>query len=98
MELAAEGHALGIEIHGVNSIGDESDNPVVCSGRDIPWLQDVPAEGVWALWGVTYRDVIILDEQNEVVGVYNLTANDLQDPLKYAELKALLVAAANPAP
>jgi len=53
---------------------------------------------VWNTWSVGYRDVIILDEQNEVIEVFNLTTHNLMDPAEYAALKALLVAAADPAP
>jgi len=87
-----------IYLHGINQIGAESANPTVCSGRDLPWLQDVSGEDVWTSWAVTYRDVIILDETNAVIDVYNLTMHDLQDPANLAELKARLVAAADAAP
>ena len=62
----------------------------------MPWLQDVPAVDVWSTWAVTYRDVIILDEDNVVVGVYNLTTNDLAVPANYAALRDMLISAATP--
>ena len=48
------------------------------NGRSLPWLQET-ADGdeVWGDWGVTYRDVVILNSSNEVVDVYNLTEHDL---------------------
>lgn len=42
---------------------------------------------------MTYRDVIILDETNTQVDVFNLTDNDLGNPDNYATLKAKLKAA-----
>jgi hypothetical protein len=50
----------------------------MCSGRSLPWLQET-ADGdeVWGDWGVTYRDVVILNPANEVVDVFNLTEHDL---------------------
>jgi hypothetical protein len=40
---------------------------------------------------VTYRDVIILDENGELGDVYNLTSNDLGETDKYVELKSLML-------
>jgi len=97
-ELAAESHALTIQILGCNGIDLESGNASICVGRDIPWLQDIASADVWNTWSVGYRDVIILDEQNEVLEVFNLTTHDLTNASEYDALKALLRAAANPVP
>src|SRR5262245_60276906 len=86
---------LEVRILGVNQAGHESGNGVNCAGRSIPWLQDVLATNVWLLWQVTYRDVIILDDQNMLVSIYNLTSNDLQVPANYDTLRGLLVDAAS---
>ena len=91
-ELAIEG--FDVAILGVNEAGHEAGNPSITTGRDLPWLQDTPEADVWHGWGITFRDVVILDEENEVVAIYNLTQNTLADPAKYAELKALFAAAA----
>ena len=93
-ELDAMGLPVPVHILGVNGIGHEGGNASICSGRDLPWLQDVPAQDVWTDWQVTYRDVILLDEQNEVIGIYNLSMHDLQQQASYDELKMMLVAAA----
>ncbi len=86
----------GIQLSGVNETGHESGNAEACAGKTLPWLQDNVMENVWSFWSVTYRDVILLDAGNEVVGVYNLTAHDLNVPANYDELKAMLVAAREP--
>ena len=93
--MDAESHVLGVRILGVNGIGLEAANPTICAGRDIPWLQDVAAEDVWTSWSVTYRDVVILDIDNRVIGVFNVTAKDLDDPTHYAALKERLTNAAD---
>lgn len=80
--------------HGVNGIGHESGNAQACQGRVLPWLQDVAGADVWALWQPGYRDCVVLDAQNRVHGVYNLTLHDLSLPENRAGLKALLLAAA----
>ncbi len=77
----------------MNQVGREAANETVCNGRDLPWLQETADQDVWGDWAVIYRDVIILDPQNEVFAVYNLTVNNLADADKRAELKALLLAA-----
>lgn len=68
--------------------------------RTTPWLQDVDGNAnqssdVWYdLWDVTYRDVIIVNGQNESVDVYNLTTNDLGVAANYATMREKLVDAA----
>ena len=90
MELIAENPSTTIRILGINQIGAESGNAVTCNGRDIPWLQDTDTDQVWAEWQVTYRDVVVLDDNNTQAAVYNLTFNDLGDPSNYAEFKQIL--------
>ena len=89
------GLALEIRILGVNGIGFDSANATICAGRSIPWLQDEVGEDVYTAWAVTYRDVIILDAENRVAGIYNLTSNDLGVGANYDALKAMLVDAAS---
>jgi hypothetical protein len=86
-----------IHILGVNEAGQESDNGLVTSGRHCPWLQDTSQENVWSgKWGVTWRDVVVLDAENRKITVYNLTQQDLYTPANYAALKNILIQAATP--
>lgn len=91
---------LNIQIIGLNEVGHEVANDLMTTGRTTPWLQDVDANAnqvsdVWyELWDVTYRDVIIVNGQNEPVDVYNLTTNDLGVAANYAALRDKLVDAA----
>ena len=57
----------------MNSIGLESGNAAMCENADLPWLQDVVAVKAEEAWNPVYRDVIILDENNVPIEVYNLT-------------------------
>lgn len=82
---------LPIQILGVNQAGYESGNATITAGRDLPWLQDVSTQDVWSAWAVVYRDVQILDQDNQLAGVYNLTEHDLSQPASYAALKNLLI-------
>jgi hypothetical protein len=79
---------------GFNSIGLEVGNPAMCEGRDLPWLQDTVEVRAEESWNPVYRDVVILDEDNVPVSVYNLTDHNLLEAAKYEELKAILLAAA----
>jgi hypothetical protein len=93
-EIDAEGTPIEVEILGINEIGHEAGNPSITMGRTIPWLQDTAAENVWMTWAPAFRDVVILDTQNQKIGAYNVTVHNLSDPMNYAELKAMLKAAA----
>jgi hypothetical protein len=85
---------VSVGIIGVNGTDAASGNAAACEGRDLPWLQETLEVPAWSLWQVAYRDVIVLDEDNRRIAVYNLTEHDLNDSAHYEELKALLVAAA----
>jgi hypothetical protein len=93
-ELVAANPTTKIRIAGVNQRGAESGIDTMCNGRDIPLLQDTDIDHVWAQWQVNYRDVVILDEENRSVAVYNLTEHSLTVAENYDELKALLLATA----
>ncbi len=72
----------------------ESGNATACEGRDLPWLQDTDTPAQAIEWGNAYRDVAIVDGNNMQVDVFNLTENDLTDPINYDELKRRLLSAA----
>jgi hypothetical protein len=82
-----------VNILGVNPLAHASSNDAICSGRDLPWLQETDADDVWGDWAVTYRDVIVLDADNVPVDVYNLTDNDLSVEANREVLKQKLRAA-----
>ena len=78
--------------------GRESGNSSFTSGRDIPWLQDVDADNdgdsdVWVEWGAQLRDVMIVDEQNQLVETINLTLYDLADTSNYESLRDKIIGA-----
>ena len=81
-----EAYIIGINAHD-KSIGNET----ITTGRDLPWLQDDSAVDVWTLWDVEYRDVYILDEENKLVAVYNLSLNDLNQESAYNDLYNIIL-------
>ena len=76
-ELWAAQPGLPLFSHGLNAIGEESGNGDACAGRLLPWLQDVPAQSVWSLWQVTYRDCIILDDMIDTAGTLTQAVDSL---------------------
>jgi hypothetical protein len=92
--IAAENLPGVVAILGVNHKEGESGIPDMSAGRDLPLLQDTAQANVWGLWSVTYRDVVVLDAENRVVTVYNLTEHDLGQPANYDSLRAILRRAA----
>lgn len=79
----------------MNEAGRESGLSTMADEGDIPLLQDDSTANAWSNWAVTYRDVIVLNGENEPVGVLNLTNNDLADPANYTALKQLFLDAEN---
>jgi hypothetical protein len=90
-EILASDPDAPVGILGVNGFSYESGNGLVTQGRTIPWLQDTGLVDAWTQWNVTYRDVILLDEENRIIGVYNLTSHDLQVPENYDTLKQMIL-------
>jgi hypothetical protein len=86
--------SVSVQILGVNEYGQDGGNADMCRGRTLPWLQDTRAAHAWRSWRVTFRDVVILDRENKIHGIYNLTVHDLADTTNYAELERLLLEAA----
>lgn len=106
-ELRSEYPDAPIQILGVNEFGHESGNSLMSSDRVTPILQDVDANNngssdVWReVWDVTYRDVKILNQENELVGTVNLTppeGYDLGEQANYNALKQIIADVARERP
>ena len=93
-ELDAMDLPVDIQIIGVNEAGYESGNDLMSDGRDLPWLQDTDAAMVWDTWDVGFRDVILVDEQNEEITRFNVTSSPLSSAANYDALLNLFVDAA----
>ena len=91
-ELRAAYPDSDIRILGVNEAGYESGNSRLAAAASIPALQDTFSENVTDAWAVTYRDVVLVDENGQRVEAYNLTQNSLGVSSNYATLKSKLEA------
>ena len=79
----------------MNEEGHESGCDGMSELGDLPLLQDTEDANVWDSWDVTYRDVIILNDENERVAVFNLTTYSLSDDDNYEALRSLLISTAS---
>ena len=93
-ELGSEQPELPIHLAAINEMGHETGNDAAFAVADLPFVQDDEIAAVWTNWAATWRDVQILDGDNHVVAIYNLTEHDLADEANYAELKAMLISTA----
>ena len=66
--------------------GTSSGTSVFTVALNLPMVQDDSALGIWSDWGAIWRDVYILNENNELVLVYNLTQNSLFNSNNYDTL------------
>ena len=94
-DLAKKHPELGISLLAIDAVGHDGGFPDLAKVGDLPCVQDTAKDDVWGSWGATWRDVYVLNAENEVTAVYNLTTYSLDDPKNYATLEALLIAAAD---
>lgn len=78
----------------MDAIGYDSGLEDLAAVTDLPILQDDYTANVWTNWGAEWRDVYVLDGNNEVYAVFNLTTYSLAEPENYEALYALFVEAA----
>ena len=85
---------------GVNEIGFELGIPEAAAKADLPLIQDDNDTRMWASWGARWKDVMILDGNNECYSIFSVQGAKLSEPEHYQELKELVLAAAmgNPSP
>jgi hypothetical protein len=108
-ELQTEYPQYDIHILSINQIGYGSGSGPALVGQvsSLPMVQDDNIEDIWNSWhalapnpsthsGAPWRDVHILNEQNEIIETYSLTLNNLSNPQNYAVLKQMFVDAATP--
>ena len=86
---------MNVEIVGINNPDDSANNHyVVAEERSLPWLQDSATSSAWLSWKVVWRDLRIVDPQNRLVAVLNLSYNDLSFASNRTTVKQLFLNAA----
>lgn len=93
-ELAVDHPEITVSIHHIDAIGYDAGLTGLEGYTDLPILQDDTTNDVWNNWGATWRDVYVLDGDNHVYAVFNLTTYSLADSANYAALYDLFVDAA----
>jgi hypothetical protein len=93
-ELASERPELPIALLAVNGDSFASGLSRMAAVSDLPLLQDHREVLAWSLWGANLRDVIIAGRNNEFVGAYNLSKQDLGEQGNFDQLKSMLIDAA----
>ena len=99
-ELSTAHPLLSFNIAGVNEAGFQAgDPPPIVADKTLPWVQDVDGDAdsdsdIWDAWDVNFRDLVILDESNEKITVYNLTDHNLAEQANFLELRTMLIDAA----
>ena len=87
---------LDIDIFGINMTGTSAGAVYFPSSLSLPMVQDSSSLGIWNDWDAQWRDVYILNENNELVLVYNLTTNSLSDSNNYNDLMQHFIDATAP--
>tara|TARA_B100000683_G_C12133940_1_gene408866 strand:+ start:77 stop:373 length:297 start_codon:yes stop_codon:yes gene_type:complete len=93
-EISSEYPELPIKILSINQIGAENGIASFNESHALPMVNDNETDNIWVQWDSQWRDFYILNQQNELLEVYNLTQHNLNDPLNYEELKQKLILAA----
>jgi len=94
VEINTERPDLIISLLAINGEGHDIANDDAMKGHDLPYVQDDATQMVWDRWEANYRDLVILDGDNQPVDAFNLTVRDLSESYVYEELKTLLIEAA----
>ena len=95
-ELNAERPDLEITLLSINMINNWSNGLTNRMGQlgVLPIVQDNANLNIWQSWGGQWRDVVILDADNQVVEYFNANDNELSNEQNYNALKQALINAA----
>ena len=95
VELENSHPNLDVEMFAINMPGSGGATSLA-SNIHLPMVQDTGSLGIWSDWGAAWRDVYILNENNELVMVYNLTQNNLGSSSNYNTLMSHFIDLATP--
>ena len=92
-ELAQEYPELPITMFAINQIGAETGTSSFDETHALPMVNDNSTDNIWIQWESIWRDFYILNRNNELIEIYNLTEHNLNDPQNYQELKQKILTA-----
>ena len=95
-ELKQSHPELDITLLSINKIAAEAGIQHFTESHNLPMVQDDATLQVWNSWQGSWRDVYILNENNELVMVYNLTQNNLGNSSNYNALMSHFIDIATP--
>ena len=91
-ELNANYPQLDIQLLAIDRIDAQGNGVSNFSiDQDLPMVVDNNSDSIWSTWGGAWRDVVILNQDNEIVTSYNLTQYNLANQSNYDTLKQLLI-------
>lgn len=96
-ELNNERPELNIKLLTINKIGGwdpETSTEKIAEAGNLAMVQDSEELMIWDSWGGEWRDVAIVNRNNQLIEYYNLTLNNLGTPENFEELKQKFIAAA----
>ena len=79
-----------VQILGVNAVGYEDSISDITEGNTLPLLQDTEPVDAWGAWYADWRDLVIIDESNAWVGLFNLTTHDLADASNLTDVREMV--------
>lgn len=83
-----------MSIHAVNLQGAETAAQLIFDIADLPVLQDNSSERAQSAWTAAQRDFVILGGDNEEVGRFNLTTDNLSQNVNRVRVTEALIEAA----
>ena len=95
-EIKAERPDLSIQLLAINMVNNWSNgltNEMAALGN-LPIVQDNSNLNVWQSWNGQWRDVVILDAENQAVEYFNANDNNLGNSQNYDLLKQTLITVA----
>jgi len=95
-EIEANHPSLDVKIFAINMPGYSSGASSLAPAIYLPMVQDDSTLDIWNDWGALWRDVYLLNENNELVMVYNLSQNNLGNSTSYNTLMQHFVDIASP--
>ncbi len=66
-------------------VGQSNSVPVdlITQNNNLPWVKSIDGCNLWSDWGALNRDLFIMDKDNQIVSIINLTENFDETQIRY---------------